>query len=134
MLHRFDPWFTGWEARPEMHPRNFMAADIYRQDDHYLVVIDAPGVTEDGIDITVEKKTLTVELDRPSLASEDLTAVSRNRAYGHFTRRFYLGDGLEPEGIEAGLADGILTITIPVVETAKARKIEVGTVRTAIES
>ncbi|MHB1065768.1 MAG: Hsp20/alpha crystallin family protein, partial [Georgenia sp.] len=36
-----------------------------------------------------------------------------------------LGNGLALDRIEAGYADGVLTLTIPVAEEAKPRKIQV---------
>lgn len=131
MHYRFDPYSTSW-GRPAA--RSYLGADIYRGDERYLVEVDVPGVTEDAIDVTVEKKTLTISVDRPTKADDSLELVSRGRLSGSFTRRFYLGDGLDADGVEAGLENGVLSISIPVIEAAKARKIEVGTIRTAIEA
>ncbi len=130
MHYRYDP-FTSW-GRPVT--RSYMGADVYRGEDRYIVEVDVPGVVEDAIDVTVEKKTLTISVDRPARTDEGFELVSRGRPTGTFTRRFYLGDGLDSEGVEAGLENGVLTIAIPVVETAKARKVEVGTIRPAIEA
>ena len=135
MIHRFDPFYdSGWSSRPGAGPRNFMAADIYREEDRYLVAVDVPGVSEENTEVTVEKKTLTLTVDRSLPAGDDGSLVSRGRPRGTFTRRFYLGEGLDPDGIEATLENGVLTLAIPIVEAAKARKIEVGTIRNAITS
>lgn len=135
MIHRFDPFYDyGWSTRPSAGPRNFMAADIYREEDRYLVAVDIPGVSEENTDVTVEKKTLTLTVDRSLPTADDGSLVSRGRPRGTFTRRFYLGEGLDPDGIEATLENGVLTLAIPIVESAKARKIEVGTIRNAITS
>ena len=130
MHYRFDP-YSSWGRTVT---RSYMGADIYRGEDRYIVEVDVPGVAEDAIDVTVEKKTLSITVDRPAGTGEGFDLVSRGRPTGTFTRRFYLGDGLDADGVEAGLENGVLTISIPVVETAKARKIEVGTVRPAIEA
>lgn len=135
MLHHFDPFADyDWLARPGSRHRPFMAADIYREGDRYFVEIDVPGVVEENLDVTVEKKTLTVTVDRPYQKSEERTSIARGRPFGTYTRRFFLGERLDAESIEATLENGVLTLTIPIIETAKARKIEVGTIRTAIES
>lgn len=132
MLHRFDPFFDHEVTR--VGTRRFMNADVYRDDDRYLVEIDVPGVSEEEIDITVEKKTLDISVERSRDNGDERGALIQDRPFGSFTRRFFLGDGLDPEGVEASLDRGVLTISIPMMEMAKARKIEVNPVRKAIEA
>lgn len=121
MLHRYDPFFdAGQRSR-----RFFLNADVYRRGDTFYLDIDAPGVQLDDIDIEVEKKHLSVTVERRELVDEERTDVVRGRPTGRFTRRFFLGDGLDGEAIEAEFDNGVLTLTIPVTETAKARKIAI---------
>ncbi len=135
MLHRFDLFGDyDWNTRIPMAPRWFMASDVYQGDDNYYVEIDVPGVAEDQIDVTLDRKTLTVAVNRAHPAHEEWTSVMRGRPFGTFTRRFYLSDGLDSDGIQATLDNGVLTLAIPMLETAKARKIEIGTVHSAISS
>jgi HSP20 family protein len=134
MLNRFDPFQDfDWLNRPTLTARGYMAADVYRQDDRYFLEMDVPGVTQDQVDITVEKNTLTVAVERPQRTSDAELTMVRDRPFGSFNRRFYLGEGLDADGIEASLENGVLTLVIPIIEAAKARKIEVGAVRPAIE-
>ena len=51
--------------------------------------------------------------------------LSRERSGGSFLRQFTLGQGLDTEAIAATYNEGVLTITIPVSEKAKPRKIAV---------
>jgi HSP20 family protein len=111
-----------------------MAADVYREDDTFFVEIDLPGVTQDNIDIEVDKNTLTVSAERPYEGSENRTSLVKGRAFGSFTRRFVIGEGLDTDSIEAAYENGVLKIAISVLESAQPRKVEVGTIRTAIES
>lgn len=134
MYYRFDPYTDHWHRPAARGGRSFMGADVYRDEDRYLVVVDVPGVGESDVDVTVEKKTMTITVERQTSAEDNLEMVSRGRASGEFSRRFYLGDGLDADGVEAGLDNGVLTLSIPVIEQAKARKVEVGTIRTAIEA
>ena len=119
MLHRYDPFYDAG-LRPRRH---FLNADVYRLGDTFYLEIDAPGVALDDIDIEVEKKQLTVTVERRELVDDERTNVVRGRPTGKFVRRFFLGDALDGEAIEAAYENGVLTLTIPVVETAKARKI-----------
>lgn len=121
MLHRYDPFFdAGSRSR-----RLFLNADVYRLADSFYLDIDAPGVALDDIDIEIEKKSLTVKVERRELVDDARTDLVRGRPTGTFVRRFFLGEGLDGEAIEAKYDDGVLTLTIPVVETAKARKVSI---------
>lgn len=123
MLHRFDPYFET-SSRPAPR-RHVLAADVYRRGETYYVEIDAPGVDLDDIDIEVEKKHLTVTVERRNLVDDERVDISRGRPAGSFVRRFFLGDGLDGEAIRAHYDKGVLTVEIPIDENAKARKIAV---------
>lgn len=123
MIQRFDPFFET-HHRPSIQ-RYFLAADAYRVEDTFYLEVDAPGVELGDIDIEVEKKHLTVTVARPQLVDEDRTEVVRGRPNGTFVRRFFLGDGLDGDGIEASYENGVLTLSIPVNEASKARKVAI---------
>jgi HSP20 family protein len=51
--------------------------------------------------------------------------VASERPQGTFNRQLFLGEGLDPEKVEASYENGVLTVTIPVAEQAKPRKVEI---------
>ncbi len=108
-----------------------MPMDLYRKGDAFTVKIDLPGVDPASIDIDVDDRTLTVRAERPSeeidTTDEKNGWVSRERGFGAYARQISLGRGLDTSHIEAGYADGVLTLTIPIAEEAKPRKISVAT-------
>ena len=108
-----------------------MPMDLYRDGDNFVVKIDLPGVSADSIDIDVDDRTLTVRAEREqeemTTSGEDNRWVSRERSYGSYARQLTLGAGLNLSEISAEYADGVLTLTIPVAEEAKPRKVKVGT-------
>jgi HSP20 family protein len=110
----------------------FMPVDAYRKDDRFWLHVDLPGVDPDSIDLTVEKNTLTITANREWQREDDMQVVLNERPTGTFSRQFFLGEGLDPDRIEAGYDHGVLTVSIPIAETAKARKIEIGTVHEAL--
>jgi HSP20 family protein len=120
MLLRFDP-FREFPARPAM------PMDAYRRDGQLVVHFDLPGVDSGSIDLTVEKNVLTVTAERRYAKAEGDEIVVSERPQGRFARRLLLGDSLDPEGIEAAYDHGVLSLTVPVAEKAKARKIAVNT-------
>jgi HSP20 family protein len=105
-----------------------MLMDAWREGDTFHVEFDLPGVTQDSIDIDVERNVVTVKAERPARASDaELLAAERPR--GVFSRQLVLGDNLDTERIEASYNTGVLTLKIPVAEQAKPRKIEISSTR-----
>lgn len=135
MLMRFDPFADIDRLTRDLfsNPRSvWMPADAYRIGDRYFVHVDMPGVDPDSIDLTVEKNTLTVTAERRWELGEDTQVLLSERPQGSFTRRFMLGEGLDTDHIEAGYDHGVLTVSIPVAETARPRKIEIGASQPAL--
>ena len=132
MLMRFDPFrdidrltqsLWGGEAGRRM---NGMPMDAYRQGENFYVHLDMPGVDPSSIELTVEKNVLTVSAERNRQWGDDIELLVNERQTGTFTRQLFLGETLDAEHIQASCENGVLTITIPVAEKAKPRKVEIG--------
>ena len=136
MLMRFEPFAELDRVFQEQFGTRspFVPADAYRMGERFYIHLDLPGVDPDSIDVTVERNTLTVTAQRNIADPEEGQWVSRERPSGTFVRRFQLGDGLSTDQIDAGYDHGVLTITIPVAEAAKPRKISVGVADKALTS
>jgi HSP20 family protein len=104
-----------------------MPMDLYRSGETFVARIDLPGVDPSTIDIDVEDRTLTVRAERPREDLGEVRWLSRERPTGTFARQLALGRGLALDKIEADYVGGVLTLTIPVAEEAKPRKIAVTT-------
>lgn len=102
-----------------------MPMDLYRSGETFVAHIDLPGVDPESIDIDVEDRTLTVRAQRPAPEDDDAQWLSRERPSGTFARQLSLGRGLALDRIEADYRDGVLSLTIPVAEEAKPRRISV---------
>ena len=104
----------------------WMPLDLYRSGDHYVVNIDLPGVDPGSIDLDVDGNTLTIKAER-TLQADDSEAqwLTQERPAGSFMRQLTLGEGLDVAGIHASYENGVLTLTIPVSERSKPRKIQV---------
>lgn len=100
--------------------------DLYRTDEAFVATIDLPGVTPESIDVDVDGRVLTVRAER-TRPEEDVRWLVRNRPAGRFARRFTLGETVDADRIAADYADGVLTLTVPLAERAKPRKVEVTT-------
>ncbi len=128
MLMRFDPFreldrlTQGWgpAVRSAVVPM-----DAYRQGDQFVVHFDLPGVDASSIDLTVEKNVLTVSASRQWQHGDGEQVLVSERPQGTFTRQLFLGESLNADAIQASYENGVLTVTIPVAEQAKPRKVEI---------
>ncbi|MGO1560305.1 COG0071: Molecular chaperone (small heat shock protein) [Actinomycetales bacterium JB111] len=102
-----------------------MPLDLYRHDDAYVATIDLPGVDPASIDVDIEDRTLTVRAERAASAPQGAEWLTHERPAGTFARQLTLGYGVALDRIEAAYTDGVLTLTIPVAEENRARKIAV---------
>ena len=127
MLMRFDP-FREIDRLTQLWGQGrtpAMPMDAYRRGERFVVQLDLPGVDPASIDLTVEKNALTVRAERQVLDGEGQEWLVNERPQGSFSRQLFLGEGLDTEHIEAGYDHGVLTVTVPVAEKAKARKVEI---------
>ncbi|WP_136191841.1 Hsp20/alpha crystallin family protein [Actinomyces procaprae] len=118
-----DRWLTGGMVRTPASVG--MPLDLYREGETFVARIDLPGVDPATIDVDVEERTLTVRAERPATEGADVQWLAHERPTGTFARQLTLGYGLALDRISAQYTDGVLTLTIPVAEEARPRKIEV---------
>lgn len=102
-----------------------MPMDLSRTGDSYVLNADLPGIDPASVDVNVDGQLLSIRAERPAPSSEGVTYLARERRTGTFLRRFTLGQNVDTTGITAGYENGVLSVTIPVAEKAKPRKIEV---------
>ncbi len=131
MVMRFDP-FREMDRVAQLVNQQSGAArntampmDAYRGKDQFIVRFDLPGINPASIDLTVEKNVLTVRAERRWEPDEGQEVIVQERPQGIFTRQLFLGEALDAEHVEAAYNDGVLTLTIPVAEQAKPRKVNV---------
>jgi len=102
-----------------------MPMDLYRSGDHYVLRMDLPGVDPGSIEVNVEDRILTVRAQRTAMGEQDVQWLAKERPAGTYARQLSVGRGLALDAISATYADGVLTLSIPVAEEAKPRRIEV---------
>jgi HSP20 family protein len=102
-----------------------MPMDLYRTGETFVAKVDLPGVDPGTIDVDVEDRTLTIRAERRDQSDDDVQWLSHERPSGTFARQLTLGYGVALDRISADYSDGVLTLTIPVAEEARPRKISV---------
>lgn len=128
MLMRFDPFrdLERLTSQTQAFSRQWPAVlpmDAYRHGDRFLVHVDMPGVDPSSVDLTVEKNVLTIKAERSWHRQDGDEVVVAERPQGSFTRQLFLGESLDTDHLEATYDNGVLTVTIPVAERAKPRKV-----------
>jgi len=126
---RYDPFFDMDRLVGQMFGSVSAAAvmpmDLYRAGDHFVMHVDLPGADPGTIDVNVEDRTMTVRAQRTPRTEDDVQWLAHERPSGTYARQVTLGRGLALDAISATYADGVLTLTIPVAEDAKPRKVEI---------
>ncbi|SMH31544.1 heat shock protein Hsp20 [Rathayibacter oskolensis] len=102
-----------------------MPIDLYRDGDHYVLTADLPGIDPGSVDVDVDGQLLTIRAQRTVASGEGVTWITRERQSATFVRQLSLGQGVDTERISASYDNGVLSVTIPVSEKAKPRRIEV---------
>ena len=103
----------------------FMPMDLCKIEDHYVLTADLPGVDPGSVDVDVDNGTLTISAHRTARSEDSVQWLTNERFFGTYRRQLSLGEGVDPAGIAASYENGVLTVTIPVAEKAKPRKVEI---------
>jgi HSP20 family protein len=126
---RFDPFQEFDRLTRQMlgggrGPRS-MPMEAYRRGDQFYVHLDLPGVNPDDIQLTVERNVVAVRAERRPFWQQGDDVLVDETPQGSFSRQLFLGDNLDAGHLEASYDQGILTLTIPVAEQAKPRRVEI---------
>ncbi len=100
------------------------AANVLEDAGKVIVRMEMPGVAKSDLDIQVKGQDLTVIGRRQEPALEG-TWVVRERRMGDFQKTYSVDGSIDLEKIDAELVNGILTLTLPMKEAAKPRKVEI---------
>ena len=97
--------------------------DVYENVDELLLLVDVPGVTNDGIDVQLDKAQLTIRAKRQEESPGALVAAEYRA--NDYLRVFTVPSGIDPAKIDAQLSGGVLRLRLPKSESIKPRRIEV---------
>lgn len=98
-----------------------MPLAAFEDEDAITVELDAPGVAEADVEVSVHQNELVVRCERKPQRPGGYDA----RTYGRFEQRVALPHGIDADGVSAKLANGVLTVTCPKSEGAKPRRIAI---------
>jgi HSP20 family protein len=84
-----------------------------------------PGVDKGAVDIRLDKGVLTIKGTVDAAKYEALKPIYSEYNVGNFIRTFTVSTKIDGAAISAGMADGVLTVTLPKAAEAVAKRIKV---------
>ena len=99
--------------------------DIFEAEQALTLLADMPGVKPDNLDIDLRDNTLTLTGDVEASNTEGEEVLLAEYETGKYYRQFTLSEMIDQAKIDAKLTDGVLRLTLPKVEKATPKKIEV---------
>ena len=101
------------------------SVDIFETDRELTLLADLPGVTAKSLSIDLRDNTLTLTGDVEPVAGTGEENILMEYQTGKYFRQFTLSNVIDQGKIDAKLTDGVLRLTLPKVEAATPRKIEI---------
>ena len=112
----FESPLTGWAP----------ALDVHEDKDSFIVRTELPGLQRDDIEVSLHDGALVISGERRAeKVAEGVEIHRQERYYGKFQRALTLPTPVAADKIKAQYRDGVLTVTLPKVEEAKPKKIDV---------
>ena len=100
-------------------------ADIYETQDALTVILEMPGVEKSNVSVRIEEGLLQVEGRLDLTKYQGLQPLHIEYNVGHYARSFQLSSKIDQANIAAALNDGVLSLTLPKVQEAKPRVINI---------
>lgn len=128
MATRFAPLFdVDLLSRPRTVPSMAAVApmDAVRTADAVELRFDLPGYDADSVDLSLEKNVLTLTAERNWVLDDDARVLVRERRHGSLKRQIRLSDALDTSRVEARFDNGVLSVRIPVAETAQPHRVDI---------
>jgi HSP20 family protein len=107
---------TGFQSLP---------VNVWETDEAYLATLQAPGLDEQTIKVTVHEDRLSIQAAQAFAAPEGARPVWQEYGPAIFRRTLRLGTSVDSGRVEALYRNGLLMLTIAKAEHAKPRQIQV---------
>jgi HSP20 family protein len=137
-ITRYNPFNEGVSLREAMNnlfedsfiPRlgftgRGMASNLYETADSFVLQIPMPGANPEEVEITAEPNVLHVKWSTHVTIPKNVTTHWSGFTDGEYQQSFTLPNTINADSVEAGYEQGILTLTLPKAEHARARTVKV---------
>jgi HSP20 family protein len=111
---------------PSLNAGVFPSINLTEDKDMYHIRAELPGIAAENLDIQATGNNLSISGERKIKDEKDNVRYHRReRESGKFSRAITLPGDIDPEGVSASLANGILKVSVPKAEKAKPRQITI---------
>lgn len=107
------------------HPVYRPATDIFETDDHIVLIADMPGVSPGDVEVTLERRVLTIRGYAHPPAPEGYRQIYSEYGIGDYERVFTLTEDIDQDGIRATTSNGVLRLELPKTASARPKRIAV---------
>lgn len=99
--------------------------DIIEKKDYIVLVADMPGVDEKSVNVTLEKDRLTIYGNVEQEFHKGHRLILSEYGTGDYERTFTISNQIDRKHIKATVKNGVLRLTLPKTDIAKARHIPI---------
>lgn len=112
----YQPWPWTWQP----------PCSLYLEDDNIVFECELPGVSRDRLDVHVNQDTILITGERmPTREEREASILLQEQRFGKFHRIVPLPYPVRSDNVEAHLKNGVLRITLPMLDPEKARGVKV---------
>lgn len=102
-----------------------VVANLYETGETFTLQLPMPGVKAEDVEINIQQETVSLKWQTQARIPEGAVVHFHGFQSGQYQQSFSLPSPINAERAEASYTDGILTLTLPKAEHAKARTIKV---------
>ena len=104
------------------------ALNAYEEGDQFVVETQLPGMKPEDIQVSIEQGVLTIQgQTKAEEERKERSYLIREHRTGRFSRSVRLPETVDPDAVQATYEDGVLRLTLPKAERARARRIQIET-------
>jgi HSP20 family protein len=100
-------------------------SNLYENNESYTLQVPMPGVNPDDVEISIQQETVSLKWQTKVTFPENATLHYQGFQSGQYQQSFTLPAPINPDRAEASYDKGILTLTLPKAEHARARTVKV---------
>jgi HSP20 family protein len=99
-----------------------LGVNIREEDEAYVLSALVPGLSAEDLNIQILDNIVRIEGE---YRQDENQYLMQELPHGSFTRTLRLPAAIDADSVEAKIADGVLTLTLPKAESARPKKIKI---------
>ena len=99
--------------------------DVIETPEAYLVKAAVPGVAKDKIEVNVEDRDVTINVEYREELEANSKSLWRERLFGKASRAIRLPEAVDAHAAQAKHVDGVLQLTLPKIAKTNSKQITI---------